>query len=97
MRKGKIMFQRTGDLSLRDSEYGGIEPGSERAQEIIARLAGIKYEKMGSMTVVLGDGKCMDCGGPTKRKSKRCQSCALKRSRIAMGSHIEGKPNAVDQ
>lgn len=97
MRKGKIMFHRTGDLSLRDSEHGGIEPESEKAKEIIARIAGIKPSMFGPMTIVQGNGTCMDCGGPTKRKSRRCQSCALKRSRIAMGSHIEGHANATDQ
>ena len=97
MRQGTVMFQRTGSLSLRDGGNGGVEPGSDKAQEIIARIAGVPREKLGAMTIVAGNGKCVDCGGPTKRKSKRCQPCALKRSRTAMGSHIEGKPNATDQ
>ena len=88
------MFQKLGSMTLRDGGNGGVEAGSEQAQEIIARIAGKPREKAGPITIVPTKGVCMDCGRKAHHSSRRCKSCALIIGRIRMNSRIEGKPNA---
>jgi hypothetical protein len=88
------MFQRLGSMTLRDGGNGGVEAGSEQAQEIIARIAGKPREKAGPITIAPSKGVCMDCGIKTHHSARRCQACALKATKSRMKRYVEGGTNA---